>query len=82
MCQKYMYNHVQYAATTNQLVAWHQYTLTCGHTKVAEVLELLTYQHILENTFAVWETSLKGFFCSLFVLFRNVGTSLNGICNS
>ncbi|XP_034235411.1 BTB/POZ domain-containing protein 17 [Thrips palmi] len=36
VCQKYMYQHVQYAATTNQLVAWHQYTQTCGHTEVAK----------------------------------------------
>lgn len=36
VCQNYMYKHVQYAATTNQLVAWHQYTQTCGHTKVAK----------------------------------------------
>ncbi|KAE8751315.1 hypothetical protein FOCC_FOCC001886 [Frankliniella occidentalis] len=36
VCQNYMYEHVQYAATTNQLVAWHQYTQACGHIKVAK----------------------------------------------
>lgn len=39
VCQEYMYQHVQYAAVTNQLVAWHHYTLACGHTNVAKKCE-------------------------------------------
>ena len=44
-----MYEHVQYAATTNQLVAWHQYTLTCGHTKVAQV----TLKYLIQHSFKI-----------------------------
>ncbi|XP_071444543.1 galectin-3-binding protein isoform X1 [Hetaerina americana] len=35
LCVKYMCSHIAHAATHNQLISWLQYTMACGHSKVA-----------------------------------------------
>jgi hypothetical protein len=37
LCVEYMCEHVAHAAINNHIVSWLQYTLTCGHYKVAQV---------------------------------------------
>ncbi|PSN58437.1 hypothetical protein C0J52_02823 [Blattella germanica] len=39
LCIEYMCEHIAHAAANNQLISWLQYTLTCGHYKVAQVCQ-------------------------------------------
>ncbi|KAG8233132.1 hypothetical protein J437_LFUL010362, partial [Ladona fulva] len=39
LCIDYMCTHIAHAATHNQLISWLQYTLACGHNKVAKACE-------------------------------------------